>query len=143
MLELQAGGQRGFGDLELLGRRLRGRDPVLELLAGLREGMRDAALRVARHPAEDLRRRAERADLRSRARGVAPALGRARRERVADRGCREQRADQVGAAALVLLRARLAVLVRADRDVLGAVVAGELRATQRVRRRREREDAAD
>src|SRR5881628_1353477 len=138
MLELQAGGQRGLGDLELLGRRLRRREAVLELMAGRRERMRHTTLRVARHPAEDLGRRAERADLRSRTRGIPPALGRARRERVADRGGREQRADQVRAAALVLLRARLAVLVRADRDVLGAVVAGELGATERVRRRRER-----
>ena len=45
------------------------------------------------------------------------------------------------AAALVLLRPRLAVLVGADRDVLRAVVGRELASAQRERRGREREDA--
>jgi hypothetical protein len=40
-LELEAGGERGLGDLELLGRRLGGREPVLELVAGAREGLRE------------------------------------------------------------------------------------------------------
>jgi hypothetical protein len=47
------------------------------------------------------------------------------------------------AAALVLLLARLAVLVRADRDVLGAVVGGELGAAQRDDGRSERRDPGD
>src|SRR5581483_9931825 len=44
-----------------------------------------------------------------------------------------------GAAALVLLAARLAVLVGPDRDVLGAVVGGEARPAQGEGRRGERE----
>ena len=49
----------------------------------------------------------------------------------------EQRPDEVRAAALVLLRCALAVLVRPDRDVLGAVVRGELSLAKREQRRRE------
>ena len=64
-------------------------------------------------------------------------------EHVAGGGRREQRADQVRAAALVLLRALLAVLVRPDRDVLGAVVGRELAAAQREQRRCERERAGE
>ena len=79
----------------------------------------------------------------ARARGRAQALRRARGERAPDRGRREQRADHVRAAALVLPRARLAVLVAADRDVLGAVVLGEVGAAQRDHRRAEREDGGD
>ena len=51
----------------------------------------------------------------------------------------EERADHVRAAALVLPRARLAVLVAPDRDVLGAVVLGERRTAERHRRGPERE----
>jgi len=51
--------------------------------------------------------------------------GSACRERVPDRRRREQRPEQMGAAALVLALSPLAVLVRADRDVLGAVVGGD------------------
>ena len=39
----------------------------------------------------------------------------------------------------MLPRARLVVLVAADRDVLGAVIGGEIVAAQREERRRERE----
>ena len=47
-------------------------------------------------------------------------------------GAREQQgADQVRAAAVVLLARRLAGLVRADRDVLGTVVRGQLLAAER------------
>ena len=55
----------------------------------------------------------------------------------------EQRAEQVRAAAVVLLRRALPLLVAADRDVLGAVVGGDVRAAQRESGRREREQAAD
>ena len=62
-------------------------------------------------------------------------LGREAGEDVADGRRRDERADQMAAAALVLLRRARAVLVRADRDVLGAVVRGELRAPHREHRR--------
>ena len=55
----------------------------------------------------------------------------------------EQRADEVAAAAVVLLRRRLAGLVRADRDVLGAVVRGELAAAERDHGGRERGERGD
>ena len=61
----------------------------------------------------------------------------------AERGREQHRADEVRAAPLVLLRPRLAVLVRADRDVLRAVVAGELAAAERERRRRDRQHRGD
>ena len=64
-------------------------------------------------------------------------------EDVADHERAEQRADEVRAAALVLLVARLAVLVGPDRDVLGAVVGSELGATQGDRSRSERGDRGD
>ena len=48
----------------------------------------------------------------------------------------------MGAAALVLALSPLAVLVRADRDVLGAVVGGDFGAAQRKRSRRDGEEAA-
>ena len=50
---------------------------------------------------------------------------------LADRGREQERADEVAAAAVVLLRGALSRLVGADRDVLGAVVGGELAAPQR------------
>ena len=55
---------------------------------------------------------------------------------------RRQRPDQVRAAALVLLRGALSGLVGPDRDVLGAVVRGQLLAAQRDQRRHERGDHA-
>ena len=55
----------------------------------------------------------------------------------------EHRADEMRAAPLVLLRSRLTVLVRADRDVLRAVVPGELAAAERERRRCDRQDRRD
>ena len=98
---------------------------------------------VPRHPGEDLDRRADRAEGARDARGPAQLRGRPRGEDVAGRRGDEQRADQVRAAALVLLRALLAVLVRPDRDVLGAVVGGELAAAEREHGRRERERARE
>ncbi len=69
--------------------------------------------------------------------------GRPRGQHVADGESREQRAEQVRAAALVLLLAGLAVLVAADRDVLCAVVRGEIVAPQSEHGRDERGDRAD
>ena len=65
--ELEARGERGLGDLELLGRRLGRREPVLELVAGPRERPRERLLRVALHPAEELGRGRDDADGRPRA----------------------------------------------------------------------------
>ena len=142
-LELEARGERRLGDLELRRRRLGGREAVLELVAGLRERLRDGIARVARHPAEDLGRGGDRADLRGGARVVAHALRREPCEHVADRRGGDERADQMSAAALVLLRRALAVLVASDRDVLGTVIRGELRPAQRERRRRERHEPGE
>ena len=54
----------------------------------------------------------------------------------------EQGPEQVRPAALVLLLRSLAVLVRPDGDVLGAVVRRDVTAAQRERRRRNRQEAA-
>ncbi len=96
--------------------------------------------RVAGHPAEDLGRRGDRADLRGGARLAPHPLGREPGQRVADGGGGDERPDEMAAAALVLARRLLAVLVRTDRDVLGAVVGGELGAAQREHRGRERDE---
>jgi len=85
------------------------------------------------------RRRGERAELGGCVSGLLHPRRREAGEDVADRARREQRADQMTAATLVLLRRSLALLVVADRDVLGAVVVRELAAAQREHRRRERE----
>ena len=110
---------------------------MLELVTGLRERTRERVRRVAGHPAEDLGRRGDRPEPRGGAR-----LARTRRaragERVADGGSGDERADEMAAAALVLARRLLAVLVRANRDVLGAVIGGELGAAQCQHRGRER-----
>src|SRR3954468_11197740 len=142
MLELQAGRQRRLGDFELLRARLGGGEPVLQLVAGPRQGARERLVRVARHPAEQLRGRGDGTELGRRAGGAAQVRGRLRGERCPDRRAREQRAEQVGATALVLAGALLAVLVTADRDVLGAVIGGELAAAERQRGRKKREEAA-
>src|SRR6266436_6589045 len=84
MLELEAGGERGFGDFQLLGGRLGRREPVLELVAGLRQRLRNERLRVPRHPAEDLRRRGDRTELRCSARARAGVLRRQAGEQIAD-----------------------------------------------------------
>ena len=73
--------ERGLGHLELLRRRLGGREPVLELVAGLRERLGERCAGVARHPAEELGRRRDRAELRRRARAAAQPLGREPGER--------------------------------------------------------------
>src|SRR5581483_6018483 len=70
-------------------------------------------------------------------------LRRTRSDDVAGGGRREQRPDEVGAAPLVLLGARLVVLVAPDRDVLGAVIRGERVAAQREQRGRGGEKARD
>src|SRR5947199_377504 len=106
MLELEARVQRRLGDLQLLLRRLRRREPVLQLVAGLRERLRDEMIGIPRHPAEDRRRR-------------------------------DERADEMTSAPLVLLGRALTVLVPADGDVLRTVVRGELRTTHREHRRSE------
>ena len=49
----------------------------------------------------------------------------------------------MGAAALVLFRARLAMLVAPDRNMLGAVVRGDVRTADGKRRGRERERAGE
>src|ERR1700733_14830052 len=53
-LELEAGCESRFGHLELLCGRLCRRDPVLELVARLRECVGERMFGVAHHPAEDL-----------------------------------------------------------------------------------------
>src|SRR3954468_14988556 len=96
---------------------------------------------MSRHPAEELGRRGDRTDLGSRLRGAPMPLGSEAGEDVPDRGRRDERPDEMSAAALVLARRTLPVLVAADRDVLRAVVRGELAATQRKHRRRDRGDS--
>src|SRR5207253_5605207 len=140
---LEARTQSRLGDLELLGRRLRGRDPVLKLVPRPAERPRERVVGVALHPGEDLRRGGKRSDGRRRARGGAEALWRPRREDVAGRCRREQRADEVRAAALVLPRALDAVLVRADGDVLGPVVGGDGAFAEREQRGRNADQSAD
>src|SRR3954470_21243588 len=98
---------------------------------------------MADHPAEELRRDAERGDLSPEPRGPAQVLGRLGGERAADRGADEERADHVRAATLVLLLAAFAVLVAADRDVLGTVVGGDVGAAQRERGGSERKRAGE
>src|SRR5581483_6979944 len=120
MLELEALRERSLGDLELVRRRLGGREAVLELVAGLRERPRERIVRVPRHPAEQLRGGGDRADLRDGLRLAPVPLGREARERVPDGRSRDERPDEMPAAALVLARRALAVLVAPDRDVLGA-----------------------
>src|SRR3954452_13898786 len=75
MLEREAGGERGLRNLELGLGRLRRRDPVLQLVPRLRERLRDEMVGMPCHPAEDLRRRRDRSDLRCGTRGAAHPLG--------------------------------------------------------------------
>src|SRR6266566_37280 len=98
---------------------------------------------MANHPAEQLRRDADRAELGRRAGWAAQALGRASGQRASDSRADQQRADDVRAAALVLLRASLSVLIATDRNVLGAVVGSHLRAAQRERSRSKRDRAGE
>src|SRR5581483_5224546 len=126
--ELQARGEGRLGHLELLGRRFARAEPVLELVARPCERPRERMRRVPRHPAEDLGRRDERAERRGGLRGGPEPARYAVGGEVPGGGREEHRADEVRPTALVLLRARLSVLVRADGDVLGAVVLRELAA---------------
>src|SRR5437667_6459678 len=135
MFQLQASGKRGLGDLELLRRGLFGREPVLELVARLRERAREPVVWIADHPAEELGGDSDGAELGGRAGRAAQVLRRARGEHAAHGRADQERADDVRTAALVLLAAALAVLVAADRDVLGAVVRSDLRAPNRERGR--------
>ncbi len=96
-------------------------------------------LGVPGHPAERLDRRRERPDGGGRSRDGPHRGGSTLGGDVADGGGEQQRADQVRAAALVLLRAVGSVLVRADRHVLGPVVRGDLALAQDERGRRERQ----
>ena len=139
MLKLQAGGERGLGDLELLGTWILGRKPVLELVTRLRERARDArsgfrTIQLNSSVATPTAPSCAAASGRP-----AQVLRRARGERAADRRTDQQRPDDVRAATLVLLRPGFPVLVAADRDVLGAVVSGDLRASHRQGGRRERQ----
>src|SRR5712691_556922 len=131
MLELEARRERGLGDLQLLGRRLGRGQSVLQLVPGLRERLRQDVAGIACHPAEDLGRCGDRADLGRAARMPAEPQRREVRKQVSDRRRRHEWAHEVAAAALVLLLSLVAVLVAADRDVLGTVVAGELGAVER------------
>ena len=136
-LELEAGVERGLGDLELLGARLGGREPVLELVtrdtrARARAGGRDVAASSRRSRSRPRPRRAT-------PRAGPPAAcsrGRARGEQVREGRGREQRARRDGRrSARAPWRRRRVLLVGADRDVLGAVVGGERAAAQRQDRR--------
>jgi hypothetical protein len=98
---------------------------------------------VTHHPGEDLERGCNRSYSR-RGPCEGPDLGRRARGEEAAGGARhEQRPEDVGAAALVLLGPILAVLVRTDGDVLGAVVLGEIRASQGHGRRSDSEECGD
>src|SRR6266545_2251983 len=66
LLELEAGRQSCLGDLDLLWRRLGGGQAVLQLVPRLGERAGEALLRVADHPAEDLRRGGQRVPERGR-----------------------------------------------------------------------------
>jgi hypothetical protein len=63
MLELEARRERGLRYLELLRGRLLGGQPVLQLVARLGERAGETVLRIADHPAEELGRDADSADL--------------------------------------------------------------------------------
>src|SRR3954462_11651443 len=115
MFELQTGGQRGFGAPQLLGRRLFRGEPVLELVPRPSESAREAVVRVADHPAEELRRNTQSADLRGKSRRAPVGRDTSRgppggRGRGSGGGAPARRADQqgphdVGATTLVLLLA--------------------------------------
>ena len=98
---------------------------------------------MAAHPAEDLDRGAHRTDGAERSRSRAGRRGSPCRERARGGARQQQRADEMAAAAVVLLRCRLARLVGADRDVLGSVIRGELAAAEGDHGRRERGEGGD
>src|SRR5215213_3257535 len=137
--EREARAERSLGDLDLLRRRLLRRVAMLELVTRLRQRAGEPALGVPHHPAKELGRDREAAERRGRT-GRAAVLSRYGGSDRVRRGRRdEQRPDQMRTATLVLTRAWLVVLVGADRDVLGAVVGGEIVAAQREQRGREGE----
>jgi hypothetical protein len=95
MLQLQTRRQGRLGDLELLGRRLRGREPVLQLVPGLRECLGERVAGMLGHPGEDLDGDADRRDGARRPRRDSQMGGRARCDQVAGRRRSQQRSDQV------------------------------------------------
>src|SRR5436305_481643 len=116
---------------------------MLELVTGLGKSSGQALLGIAHHPAEDLRGGRKCHELRAEPRLRAYACGSACGERVAEGRRREERAEKVRPAAIVLLGRALALLVAADRDVLGAVIRGDVGATEGECCRREGEQAAE
>src|SRR5256885_10780987 len=140
MLELEARRQRGLGHLELVGGRLRRREAMLGLVSGLRECPGKRVRRVPLHPAEELGRGGDSTELGRSLRLAPQPLGCERGESVPDRGRGDEWTDQVAATTLVLARRALSVLVAADRDVLRAVIRGELTGAQGEPRRHDRRD---
>src|SRR6266536_403541 len=143
MFEPQAFAQGGLRYLELFRCRRARREPVLQLVSRLGQRARDGCVGMPDHPTEDLRRGGKRPEARKGACGAAQVNRRARGQDVADRRRHEQWADEMGPAALVFLPALLTVLVAPDRDVLGPVVGGQLRAAQGDRRGRSEEHTSE
>ena len=133
-LEAQQLLQRDVRHVELVVRRLAGREEALELDARPPEGARQRVPLVPGHPREDLHRRAQRDETRDqRGERLTFPAGGAQQEPRADVR-QDQRGDQVGAAAGVFavgLAQRPVVdrptLEGGDALVLGAVVARQLR----------------
>jgi hypothetical protein len=121
---------RGRRLSELLRGGLGGHEAVLKLVAWKGKCPGNWVLLVLHHPGEELDGGGKGTEARSHAGGRAHGGGRPGDERVPDRRRHEQRSEQVRAAALVLLRPLLTVLVRPDGDVLGTVVLGEIRPPQ-------------
>src|SRR5207253_10372302 len=95
LFELETGGEGCFGDLNLLRRGLGRGHAVLQLVSRPRECTCKALLGVAHHPAEDLRGRRQGHELCAEPRGRAHVRRSTRRDRVAERGRRKQRSEQV------------------------------------------------
>src|SRR5579862_673882 len=74
IFELQARTQRGVRDLELPLVRLSGGEPMLQLVPWPGESAGEPVARVARHPAEQLRRDGDGAECARRARSLEAAL---------------------------------------------------------------------
>jgi hypothetical protein len=136
---LEARAERRLGDLELLVGGLARRQRRWSSVPGVASARRQRAVRVPAHPAEDLDRAPTAPTCRPGERRPVALRARARRRR-RQRVVERQRADEVRAAAIVLLRRSLARLVRPDRDVLGAVVrrSAPRRAARRARARARR-----
>src|SRR5262249_25315284 len=130
-LEREASVPGRVRDLELIRWRLRGREVPLELEARTGESASERMVRVARTPGEDLEGAADRPCRARNSRKTSRPGRRLRSDDIGGEGCRDHRRDQLRPAARVLLRCgRATVLVRTDRDVLGAVIGGELRPRQ-------------